>query len=61
MALRIMPKRVTKETSSALEHQTTTNISPVTTLAEEKPDLGSLIIIIKIEAEWDYKHSCGRW
>ncbi|MBD2772566.1 hypothetical protein [Iningainema tapete] len=56
-----MPKRVTKQKSSKLKHQTTTSIPPVTTSSEEKPDLGTLIIINQIETEWDYKHSCGRW
>ncbi|MBR8839193.1 MAG: hypothetical protein DSM106950_35635 [Stigonema ocellatum SAG 48.90 = DSM 106950] len=61
MALTIMPKRVTKQKLSALEHQITTSIPPVTTSSELKPDIGTLIIINQIEAEWDYKHSCGRW
>ncbi|GAX45270.1 hypothetical protein NIES4075_62910 [Tolypothrix sp. NIES-4075] len=57
----MMPKRVTKQKLSALEHQTTINILPIPTSSEEKLDSETMVIINQIEAEWDYKHSCVRW
>ncbi|MBD2603835.1 MAG: hypothetical protein KME31_12510 [Tolypothrix carrinoi HA7290-LM1] len=57
----MMPKRVTKPKLSTFEHQTTINILPIPMSSEEKLDSETMVIINQIEAEWDYKHSCGRW